>query len=301
MKDRIFNVIAQFIYERSRLSFSGHKKTVLRHCLEDRMKQVAVSDLQDYWDLVRTSPQEVAALFDLITTNETVFFRNKKQFEYLMDKIIPGIEAARGQEVIRSWGGEKDVPSQYFMKLRLLCAGCSTGEEPYSLAMALLESLRFPKAWDVEILAGDLSDRCIAKASGGYYENDRLKGVPREYLEKYMERTADGAVVRDEVKRLIRFCHLNLGAVIDGGAFPGVAPGFAGFDIIFCRNVMIYFSPESQQKLVDALSRSLAPGGYFFTGDAEPLHLYSHELETVRDAGCLIYRKSETAKDAKSV
>jgi chemotaxis protein methyltransferase CheR len=301
MKEMAIDTIAQFIYQRSRLSFTGHKKAVLGQRLEERMIRLGLPDLASYWNYVKVNPQEVPLLLDLLTTNETFFFRNVKQFEYLRQRIIPLLEEERGQEVIRSWGNERQVSPQSIMKLRILCAGCSTGEEPYSVAMTLLDALKYPKAWDIEILAGDLSESCIAHGAAGYYENARLKGLPPKYIDTYMDRTVEGATVRDEVKALIRFCCLNLGDIINGAAFPGVPHDFAGFDIIFCRNVMIYFSAEAQQQLVDALSRSLLPRGFLFTGDAEPLHLYDHELETVHEAGCLIYRKTETRKDVLSV
>lgn len=301
MKETTIDILAQFIYQRSRLSFTGHKKAVLRQRLEERMTRLQLPDLAAYWDYVQANPHEEPLLFDLLTTNETVFFRNGKQFDYLRQRILPFLEGERGQDVIRSWGNDRPISPQSIMKLRILCAGCSTGEEPYSVAMTLLEALKYPKAWDIEILAGDLSESCIAFAVAGHYESTRLKGLPAAYLEKYMERTADGAMVKDEVKRLVRFCRLNLGNIINGEAFPGYPCDFAGFDVIFCRNVMIYFSAEAQQQLVDTLSRSLRPGGFLFTGDAEPLHLYDHDLETVREAGCLIYRKTEMRNNAISV
>ncbi len=301
MKEPTVDTFAQFIYQRSRLSFAGHKRSVLKQCLEERRTCLELPDLDTYWGYVRTNPSEESLLFDLLTTNETFFFRNSKQFDFLRNKIIPDIEEERGQEVIRSWGRDRPVSPHSIMKLRILCAGCSTGEEPYSVAMTLLDVLKYPKAWDIEILAGDLSDSCIASAMTGYYENMRLKVVPSDYVRRFMERTDDGAVIKDEVKRLVRFCRVNLGDIISGESFPGYPCDFAGFDVIFCRNVMIYFASEGQQQLVDTLSRFLQPGGYLFTGDAEPLHLYDHNLDTVREAGCLIYRKTETSKDVLSV
>ncbi len=301
MQETPIDTIAQYIYHRSRLSFIGHKKAVLRQRLEERMMCLELPNLAAYWDYIRENPREEPLLFDLLTTNETFFFRNGKQFDYLRQTIIPFFEEYRGRDVIRSWGLERPISPQSIMKLRILCAGCSTGEEPYSVAMTLLNTLRYPKAWDIEILAGDLSESCIDFARAGYYESARLKGLPSNYIDKYMDRAADGAVIKDEVKELIRFCCLNLGNIINGEAFPGYTPDFAGFDVIFCRNVMIYFSAEAQQQLVDTLSRSLVPGGFLFTGDAEPLHLYEHDLQTVREAGCLIYRKTETGKDVLSI
>jgi chemotaxis protein methyltransferase CheR len=293
MEERAINSIEQYVHERSRLCFPGRKRHFFKSRLEERLVQLNLPDLDAYLDVLATAAGEEAELLDLLTTNETFFFRNPNQFRFLMETIIPSMEEKKGREVIRSWGKKKLIPKASIMKLRILCAGCSTGEEPYSVAMALLEALRYPRAWDIEIMAGDLSERCIKTAVAGYYEDERLRGLPADYLQKYLERTAGGAVINDEVKRLVRFCPLNLSRIIDGEGFPGVEVGSGGFDLIFCRNVMIYFSAETQQQLVDALYHSLAPGGYLFTGDAEALHIYDHDFQSVHDAGCLIYKKME--------
>lgn len=293
MKEALLDTIAHFVQKRSRLCFREQKRSILRQRLEERLTHLGMPDLADYWGYLRNCAKEEPILLDLLTINETSFFRNPGQFRFLTERIIPGLEKVRGEEVIRSWGRADPVPPGSIMKMRILCAGCSTGEEPYSVAMALFAGLRYPRAWDIEILAGDLSDSCIRTAATGYYEAERLKGLPVTHIDRYMERRGNGAVVKDELKNLIRFCRLNLNDIINGEPLPGTAGGNEPFDIIFCRNVMIYFSPETQQQLVDTLFRLLAPGGYLFTGDAEPLHLYDHEFAPVHDAGCLIYRKME--------
>jgi chemotaxis protein methyltransferase CheR len=298
--DLILEKIRHFVHERSGLSFAGHKKGIFRKKVEGRVSDLEM-DAKRYWSLLQDSQAEQRSLFDILTTNETLFFRNPRQFSYLMERIVPEIEAARGREVISSWGRPDPGLPRSIMTLRVLCAGCSTGEEPYSVAMALFDALRYPKAWDIRITAGDISEKCLSTAAAGFYEEDRLKTLPQQYRDKYMEPLDGGAVVRSEIRETISFVRLNLRDVMGGAPFPGIAPAFPGFDIVFCRNVMIYFSPEGQQQLVDTLSRSIAPGGYLFTGDAEPLHLYSHELEPADEAGCLIYRKAEKKQDATAV
>ncbi|MCM2357079.1 MAG: protein-glutamate O-methyltransferase CheR [Geobacteraceae bacterium] len=293
MEEALLDTIAHFVQKRSRLCFREQKRSILRQRLTERLTHLGMPGLADYWGYLRNSAKEEPILLDLLTINETSFFRNPGQFRFLTERIVPTLEKTRGEEVIRSWGRAAPAPPGSIMKLRILCAGCSTGEEPYSVAMALFATLRYPRAWDIEILAGDLSDSCIRTAAAGYYDAERLKGLPATHIDRYMERRGNGAVVKDEIKGLIRFCRLNLNDVINGGPLPGPEDGNEPFDIIFCRNVMIYFSPETQQQLVDTLFRLLVPGGYLFTGDAEPLHLYDHEFAPVPDAGCLIYRKME--------
>lgn len=296
MDDAYLDKIREFVSQRSGLSFNGRKREALRHRLEKRLEKLGLATFAAYWDCLKQTPGEEARLLDCLTTNETFFFRNQDQFSYLRDVIIPDIEALRGMDVVRSWGGSGTVPASSIMKLRILSAGCSSGEEPYSIAMTLLESLRYPKAWNLEIIAGDLSERCLKAAAEGYYEKDKLKSIPDRYVAKYMQQNSDGAVIREEVKKMVSFTHLNLDELMKGGPFPGSVSLSEPFDIIFCRNVMIYFSASCQQLLVDTLHHLLVPGGYLFTGDAEPLHLFDHSFETIKGARCLIYKKTEMTK-----
>jgi chemotaxis protein methyltransferase CheR len=257
-------------------------------------------DMKEYFRYLRMSPEEKAVLLDRLTTNETSFFRNGKQFSCLTAKIIPRIEEERRRGLIRSWRKGDSSPASP-MTLRILCAGCSTGEEPYSIGMALLADVRYPRAWDIGILAGDLSGSCIRTAVAGYYGNERLAGIPGRYRDRFLVKTAEGAFIAEEVKKLVEFRVFNLKDFMNPPDTVGPHPEPGRFDIIFCRNVMIYFSAEAQQDLVDALHRLLAPGGYLFTGDAEPLHLYRHAFARVEDADCLVYRKGDTAPTASPV
>lgn len=293
MDDAYIDRIGEFVSQRSGLSFSGRKREALRHRLEKRLEKLGLANLAAYWDYLKQTSGEEARLLDCLTTNETFFFRNQDQFSYLRDVIIPDIQTLRGMDVVRSWGGSSRVPASSIMKLRILSAGCSTGEEPYSIAMTLLESLRYPKAWNLEIVAGDLNASCLEAAVEGYYEEEKLKNIPDSYVDKYMQQNADGAVIREEVKKMVSFTHLNLDGLMKGEPFPGYVSLPEPFDIIFCRNVMIYFSASCQQMLVDTLHQLLVPGGYLFTGDAEPLHLFDHSFEMLKGARCLIYKKTE--------
>lgn len=293
MGDPFLDKIRDYVSKRSRLSFIGHKKGILRQRLESRLEQLGLDDFAAYWDYLRHTSGEEARLLDCLTTNETYFFRNPDQFSHLRDVIIPGIETSRGMNVVQSWGENRRVPASSIMKLRILSAGCSTGEEPYSIAMTLLESLRYPRAWDLKIIAGDLNGSCLKTAAEGYYEKEKLKNIPDRYVDKYMQRNTDGAVIREEVKNMVSFTPLNLNGLMCGEPFPGTVSVSALFDIIFCRNVMIYFSASCQQMLVDTLHRLLVPGGYLFTGDAEPLHLFDHDFDAIKGARCLIYEKTE--------
>lgn len=275
MEEHYLVKIADYLRESSRLAFTGHKRTILRRRLESRLAELDLAGFAAYWGYLQSNSTEIDRLYELVTTNETSFFRNPAQFAYLHERIIPGYE---------------QLPASDKSSLRILCAGCSTGEEPYSVAMTLLDSLRYPDYWQLQIVAGDLSDSCLKSAAAGYYEMDKLRKLPRGYLQKYLEESGDGAVVSDAVKRIVRFVPLNLNDLMKSDSTAHELL-LGKFDIVFCRNVMIYFSPTCQQLLIDTLHRLLLPGGYLFTGDAEPLHLFDHEFKPVQDAGCLIYQK----------
>lgn len=275
--DEYFDKIAQFLRENSRLSFTGHKRSVLRQRLENRLLQLELPDFSDYWNFLVKSPEEERNLYNLVTTNETSFFRNSAQFAYLKEGIIESIKRQATTETRR---------------IRILSAGCSTGEEPYSIAMTLFDALQNPEEWQLEIVAGDLSETCLKTARKGYYELDRLHSIPQHYREKFLTSDESGAEVKEQLKKIVRFTRLNLDQLMKSDC-PSWNLGLGAFDIVFCRNVMIYFAPSCQQQLVDTLHRLLLPGGYLFTGDAEPLHLFRHEFASVAEAGCLIYQKGE--------
>lgn len=275
--DNYFNRIALLLRDNCRLSFTGHKRTILRRRLESRLEQLNLPDFSAYWSFLCANPAEKGSLYDLATTNETSFFRNIDQFKVLKDKIIPRFASC-----------SKSVPGS----IRILSAGCSTGEEPYSIAMTLLDATGSPEDWRLEIVAGDISESCLTVARAGYYESDKLGKLPGGYCERFMTKDAEGAKVNDDVRKIVRFVRLNLDDAMKSD-YPAWSAGLGLFDIIFCRNVMIYFAPSCQQLLVDTLHRLLLPGGYLFTGDAEPLHLFRHEFSPVAASGCLIYQKTE--------
>ncbi len=284
MGEYYLDKIAAYLRDNSRLSFTGHKRTTLRSRLETRIAELKFSTFADYWGYLNSHDSETARLFDLVTTNETSFFRNRAQFSFFGEHIIPRFV---------------QMPAVDKGTIRVLCAGCSTGEEPYSIAMTILESLCVPDSMKIEIVAGDLSRGCLKEAEAGFYETGRLKNLPKGYIDSYLEKTGDGAFVRKEVKELVRFVHLNLNDLMNPHSTDS-RDQLGRFDIIFCRNVMIYFSSSCQQMLVETLHQMLFTGGYLFTGDAEPLHLFRHEFIPVEDADCLIYQKTEMSANART-
>jgi len=277
MEEFYLDKIAGYLHTHSRLSFAGHKRNSLRRRLETRLAELGFPGMADYWGYLTGNDAEAARLFDLATTNETSFFRNPAQFSFLKERILPGFQQLAAIDRPRT---------------RILCAGCSTGEEPYSIAMTVLETLPSPEAPTIEIIAGDLSQSCLKEAAAGFYRVEKLKTLPQGYLNRYFESKGDGAVVRNNVRQLVKFVQLNLNDLMSPDSSEA-RNRLGSFDIIFCRNVMIYFSSPCQQMLVETLHQMLCSGGYLFTGDAEPLHLFRHEFIPV-EADCLIYQKTES-------
>jgi chemotaxis protein methyltransferase CheR len=209
-------------------------------------------------------------MVDAITTNFTSFFREKQHFDFLVNKILPKIVQAKDSR---------------FLRIRGWCAAASSGEEPYTLALTLLEFFQGRPGIDMKLLATDVSTKALAKAVQGAYSVEKVKTVPTAILARYFDQVREGKEdffwIKKEVKDLITFRRLNLMDAV----FPFKGP----LDFIFCRNVMIYFDSSTQVVLADKLLKLLSPGGYLFTGHSENLPAV---LRTRVDAVApAIYRK----------
>jgi chemotaxis protein methyltransferase CheR len=189
-------------------------------------------------------------LIDSITTNETLFFRDGSPFEALKHKALPELFDAKAR-------------TAYPKRLRIWSAACSTGQEPYSIGMTLAELIPDIHSWDVSILATDISDAAIRQASAGRYsEMEMQRGLPPAALARYFTREATDWKVKDEIRSLVTFRLINLHE-----SFQSLGP----FDVIFCRNVAIYFSPAARAALFRGLAGILSPDGYMFVGSSESL------------------------------
>jgi chemotaxis protein methyltransferase CheR len=197
-------------------------------------------------------------MLDAISTNETSFFRERKHFEFLVSEVIPAWreEAAAGHRprLVRAWS-----------------AGCSTGEEPYSLAMVLLKHLPPSAGWQIEIKATDLSTRVLDRARAGIWPIEKADAIPGEYRRAFMlrgVRAQEGTMkAGPELRQVVQFAQLNLTS--------DSYPVFRGCDLVFCRNVLIYFDQALRARITSRLIEHLQPGGYLFLGHAETLHSWS--------------------------
>ena len=239
------------------------------------MKQVKVRSPREYWDLLNSAAGrdgEIRQLLNELTIGETCLFRSQPQLDALRKVILPEIVADRTRQIAK--------------RLRIWSAGCSTGEEPYTLAMNMLEeSERLLKGWTVEILATDLNDRSVEIATAGIYGDYALRNTTDYFRRKYFSPVdAKKLQVRPEVKRLITFSRLNL-------RDDSKMLFMKSMDLIFCCNVLIYFDGPSKSKVVDHYFSNLNFGGYFFLGTSESLMKLNAQFHLVHFPGAIAYWK----------
>jgi chemotaxis protein methyltransferase CheR len=262
----LFSKFQALIYQESGIWLGSHKQALLTGRLARRLRLLALNNMQEYFRLINQPDQqhERALMIDCITTNETHFFREPRHFDFLVQQVFPRWkrEAATGERLSR---------------LTVWSAGCSTGEEPYSLAMLLLKHFPPDQGWCVDILATDISTRVLEKARAAIFPIEKSKEIPRDFLRAYMLKgTAEQrGVMRasPEIQRMVRFVRVNLSA--DSYPIDGA------FDLIFCRNVLIYFDQQSKQKVITGLLQHLAPSGLLFVGHSEHLGGVSPGLKSV--------------------
>lgn len=263
-----YHFIRDLVYQHSRINLGSDKRELVSARLAKRLRAIRLPGVREYCDLLRSAngQDELGHLIDAISTNHTYFFREEDHFTALSSLILPELENRRARE---GWP-----------QLRVWSAACSSGEEPYSIAILLEEHFRQRPAWPWQIEATDISRRILKRAEQAVYAEDALSRVARPLVKKYFETgygPQDGNFrVRAAIRERVRFRHLNL--------LEGASPFPSGFHVIFCRNVMIYFDRPTQQELIDRLSRLLLPGGYLLVGHSESLTGINHALKLVRPA-----------------
>jgi chemotaxis protein methyltransferase CheR len=269
LSDNEFGMFRDLIYDECGVRIGGEKRAFLESRLRRRMTVLGVTTALEYYNVVRyskTRMQEMPALLDIMMICETSFFRNQPQFDLLSGVVLPEIIAHKlraNSRLIRIWS-----------------AGCSTGQEPYSAAMAVIERLPEPETWTVRVFASDLSFTALERAQSGVYSADQIRGLCEPYMSKYFRRENGNYVVSDDIKRRVVFDYHNLKH----------DNGLRSLDVIFCRNVMIYFDVEEQRRLISRFSGCLTPGGYLFIGHAESLQGLSQQFAMLhRDKG-IAYR-----------
>jgi len=264
LRRREFDLICRTMYDNFGIDLEG-KEVLVAARLGKKLRELQLPSFEKYWDMVQkdASGESLTAMVDALTTNHTSFFREAQHFDFLRTTIMPALKPT---EHIRIWS-----------------SACSTGEEPYSIAFTLRESLGEDVASRASILATDISTRVLASAECGIYSADRFRSTAPDQLRRHLLKGSGDSrgfyQVRKEVRALISFKRLNL---MEDFSHVGQ------FAVIFCRNVMIYFDRKTQESLVNRLTEQLEPGGYLLIGHAESLNGVDHDLKYVSPA---TYRK----------
>lgn len=265
LSDELFRKYAEFIYNESGITFNTNNRAVLESRIKDRLRATGLSTPEEYYDKVVTSKDETRDFLDSVTTNLTRFFRNNAHWDIFKNHVVPDIVAKKretGERFINIWS-----------------AGCSTGEEPYTIAMLLSELL--PSGFDFKIIGSDISLTVLLVAKEGFYAEAKVAGIPQNYLDKYFEKVEKGYHIKDFIRDKIQFDYHNLKN----------DSGLRNMDIVFCRNVLIYFDEAAQKAAIGRLWDSMGPYSYLFIGHSESLFGMDTGFEFVKTDWGSVYRK----------
>ncbi len=267
MKDSDYRRVSKVIYNHCGINLHEGKKSLVRARLAKRMRSCSHTDVSEYLDfaLADKNKAEFYSLVDSISTNLTSFFRERVHFDYMIKTFLPNLIAKKEKN------GDK--------KVRIWSAGCSSGEEPYTIAIVLKEFFANLNGWDFKILASDVSTQILEMAQQGVYDSNRVKPLTQQQKQRFLtQNRIEGKIVyqaSNELKQNIRFRYLNL---MEPWPFSGP------FDVIFCRNVMIYFDKPTQEKLVNRYWQCLGKGGLFCIGHSESLSSINHKYQYIQPA-----------------
>lgn len=270
LPDDVFRQLRDQIYKRTGMYFSDSSKYLLQKRLSPRARELNFESFQKYFYFLQYDPRadaEFDHIYDLVTTNETYFFREPAQLTAFIDEIIPDVLSKKSMKKIRIWS-----------------AGCSSGEEPYSIAMLLSESGYYQHA-TFEIFASDINQQVLAKARKGQYRESAFRATTPELRERYFNREADGSWrIKDEVRNRVQFGRLNL--------YDEARVSLLGnLDIVFCRNVIIYFDDQSKRVVVNNFYNRLVEGGYLLLGHSESLISLSTQFKLRHLRNDMVYQK----------
>jgi chemotaxis protein methyltransferase CheR len=267
LNNDVFERFRALIYRECGINLTDHKRALFRSRLQKRLSQLGLTSFQDYYDLVvGGQSDEVITMLDYISTNQTEFFREPHHFTFLRERVLP--ELAVGKTV------------------RIWSTACSSGEEPYSIAITLSDAVASPSTWNCRILASDISTRMLAKAAAGQYSLERINSLPIDLVRRHFllgkGNHTEVVKIKPHIANMAVFRRINL--------MDDRYPIKSLLDVIFCRNVMIYFDRKTQAAVLARLSRYLKPGGYLFMGHSETLQGISGEFHYIAPT---IYRKQE--------
>lgn len=255
LSQKQFETIKERLYSFCGINLNFDKQNLVKARLTKRLAAVKLTTFDQYLSFVEKDRTEFSHMIDALTTNKTNFFREPQHFDFLRERVLPKVRSKR---------------------LRIWSAACSSGEEPYTISMQLHDSIPDIGKWDIKILATDISGKILQKASSAEYPEEALTGISAAQRQKYLTRLSDQQYrVRDEIRKPIKFARLNLME-----KWPMRGP----FDVIFCRNVMIYFDKPTQASLVNRFYDLLDSGNYLFVGHSESLTNVDHRFSYIQPA-----------------
>jgi chemotaxis protein methyltransferase CheR len=261
--DADFELYRTLIYNESGIHFTATNRSILESRLRESLRTKGIPTVRAYFDAISKDKEELKNFLDSITTNLTRFFRNQAHFDALEHFVVPELlKLKKGSNSLKIWS-----------------AGCSTGEEPYTIAMLMSEIL--PPPWKFEIVASDISLKCLMAGKDGFYSDSRIIGIPDAYLKKYFDKVDGGYQVHTDLMSKIRFDYHNLKN----------DSGLRNLDIVFCRNVIIYFDEAAQKAVINRFWDSMASKSFLFIGHSESLFGMDTKFEFVKTQWATLYRK----------
>ena len=266
LTDAEFELFRKVIYDKSGITFSTTNRSILDSRLKEKLREKNLATIKDYYQLIMSNEEEeMNIMLDSVTTNLTRFFRNQPHFDALVNYVIP--------HVLEEKKKSGDT------KIRLWSAGCSTGEEPYTIAMILKEIL--PLGYTFQITASDISLKSLMVGQQGFYPESRVQGVPPNFLTKYFTKTEKGYQISKDLMSTIKFDYHNLKN----------DSGMRNLDVVFCRNVLIYFDEAAQKNCIDRFWDAMGNKSYLFIGHSESLFGMDTKFEFLKTDWACLYKK----------
>ncbi len=266
-------LLADFIHSYCGLTFEGSQKILFKKRVQKRLEETGFSSLKDYYNFIRYNKggeEELKKLVDTLTVNETYFFREMQQLEIFRDEILKELTSR----------------DKLYKRIKVWSAACSNGAEPYSIAIMAVESGVLKKGWRVEIVGSDISLEMLKEAREGVYTETYFRTTDEYYLNKYFEPINGKFRVKDEIKKMVTFLYINLMNEKQVLMMKNV-------DVVFLRNVLIYFDLEGKKKVVETIFKTMNPGGYLFIGQSESLFKVTNLFELRPFKKVLVYKKPE--------
>lgn len=266
LNDADFERFRKTIYDESGITFSATNRPILDSRIKEILREKKLDSVDDYYKLITSDHEEMKRMLDAVTTNLTRFFRNQPHFDALEKYVIPHVleeKKKTGDKTVCVWS-----------------AGCSTGEEPYTIAMLLKRIL--PVGYDFQVTASDISLKSLMVGQSGFYADNKVDGIPPDYLSQYFTKSAGGYQVNKEIMSKVKFDYHNLKN----------DSGMRNLDVIFCRNVMIYFDEPAQLVVLNRFWNSMASHSYLFIGHSESLFGMDTKFEFLKTDWACLYQKN---------